>query len=292
METSELSVRATGSEVPLAEQVELRWRTNDLNRRRPVAGSPNGRHSILLLIHGYNVSLQKARQAYDVFMKALEREAPNGFSLPVYQFMWPGDDPNKLVSALSYSRKIDVALDSGILLANFLQTLHGPDGGPIDVHVVAHSLGNRVLLQTLGRIASSPTVVIRSATLMAAAVPVELVTYSQPFFDACLVPRQSLVLHSVLDLVLAGPFRTGETLHGGTFMPNAVGWLGDPIANWTDHKSYNGFSHGDYWVRPGPPKQVLGLLGVATSHETPTATIPIRSTPKWRWGATDWLNEP
>ncbi len=292
METSELSVRVSASGTPLAEQVELRSRINDANRRRPEAGSPNGRHSILLLIHGYNVSLEKARQAYESFMVALEREAPNGFSLPVYQFMWPGDDPNKLESALSYFRNIDVALDSGILLANFLQSLHGPDGGPIDVHVVAHSLGNRVLLQMLDRIASSPNVVVRSATLMAAAVPVEFVTYNQQFFAACLVPRHSLVLHSVLDLVLAGPFRVGETLHGGTCMPNAIGWLGDPVANWTDHKSYNGFSHGDYWVRPGPPRQVLGLLGVATSHKTPIASIPSRSTPKWRWRATDWMNTP
>jgi hypothetical protein len=292
METSELSVRITGSETSLAEQVELRRQTIALSRRRPEAGSPNGRHSILLLIHGYNVSLEKARQVYDSFMDALEREAPNGISLPVYQFMWPGDDPNKLESALSYFRKIDVALDSGILLAGFLQNLHGPDGGPMDVHVVAHSLGNRVLLQMLDRIAASPNIVIRSATLMAAAVPVDLVTYSHQFFDACLVPRQSLALHSVLDLVLAGPFRAGETLYGGTCMPSAVGWLGDPIANWTHHKSYNGFSHGDYWVRPGPSSQVLNLLGVATSHETPVATIPSRSTPKWRWRATDWMNQP
>jgi hypothetical protein len=292
METSELSVRFTGSGIPLAEQVELRLRTSVPDRRRPEAGSPNGRHSILLLIHGYNVSLEKARQAYDSFMEALDRLAPNGFSLPVYQFMWPGDDPNTLQSALSYFRKIDVATDSGILLASFLRNLHGPDGGPIDVHVVAHSLGNRVLLQMLDRIASSPNVVVRSAVLMAAAVPVELVTYNQQFFAACLVPRQSLVLHSVLDLVLAGPFRVGETLHGDTCMPSAVGWLGEPVANWTHHKSYNGFSHGDYWVRPGPPRQVLDLLGVATPHETPNATIPSRSTPKWRWRRTDWMNEP
>jgi hypothetical protein len=272
---AELSVRVLAAGPPVADAVRL----------TPAAKSPAGRSAILILIHGYNVSTKDAQDVYTKFLKALSAGAGSEIAIPVYQFMWPGDEANKLLSTAGYAGKIDVALEAGARLGDFLAGVHGPDGGPIDIHMVAHSLGNRVLLAMLQRVASVPTAIIRSVTMMAAAVPVELVIFPEPFFKAAMVPNRTVVLHSIADWVLGTVFRAGETLHGGVSFPEAVGWLGNPAPNWTSHKAYNTFMHGDYWLKPGPPGHVLESLGYAPARQTSTNNVVGRATPKRVAGA-------
>ena len=245
----------------------------------PPARDAAGTAAIVILIHGYNASTKQARQTYSTFVKALERAAGRALSIPVYEFHWPGDEVNPVYSALSYANKIDVALRAGDRLGEYLAGVRGPGGGPMDVHVVAHSLGNRVLMGMLRRVAAVPMVMVRSATMMAAAIPVGLVTYPGPYFRACcVVPEKTLAMHSIADVILGGIFRAGETRHGEAFLPEAVGWLGHPTEYWSAHRAYNTFGHGDYWEKSGPAEQVAELLGQAPPRQTNSAGTAGRKT--------------
>ena len=266
--TFEASVRMNAAGPPVSPEV------TPIN----AATNLNGSAAALILIHGYNVSVESARTVYRGFVSALDSAGSTPITLPVCQFMWPGDEANVIWSTATYATKIEVALTAGRVLGDFVAQLHGPGGSPMSLHIVAHSLGNRVLMALLQSISDRTNVVVQSVTMMAAAVPVELVVYPQPFFKACLVPRRSLVLHSVVDWVLGTVFPLGETIHGEAIMPTAVGWLGHPSANWSEHKPYNTFFHGNYWTKPGPPSDVVRLLGMATARTTPSHGIPSRQT--------------
>lgn len=268
--TFEASVRINAAGPPVGPEI------SPIN----AAANLNGSAAALILIHGYNVSAKSAREVYSGFISALDSAGSTPITLPVCQFMWPGDEVNVLWSTASYATKIDVALEAGRVLGDFINQLHGPGGSAMTLHIVAHSLGNRVLMALLQAVANSSNVVVQSVTMMAAAVPVELMVYPQPFFRACLVPRRSLVLHSLADWVLGAVFPLGETVHGEAIMPTAVGWLGNPSANWSEHKAYNTFFHGNYWTKSGPPSDVARLLGMATARTTASNAIPSRETQK------------
>jgi hypothetical protein len=264
----ELTVRKNPIGPPLASQVTL----------TPAAANPVGRASILIFIHGYNNSYDEAKNAYNAFLKGLLAVAPSPPSIPIYEFFWPGDEVNKVWSALSFAGKIGVAEDAAALFCDFIETLRGPGGGPIDIHFVAHSLGNRLLLELLNSSARFPFAIIRSVTLMAAAVPVDRVTYNNALYPACLVPVFSQVLHSQEDDVLHWAFPPGETARGEGFLPTAVGRFGDPSGNWRASHRFDTFAHGDYWLRSGPPALVLTRLGIATPRSTPSSVTASRST--------------
>ena len=266
--TLELSVRVNAAGPPVRDEVDPPSAALQLN----------GSASALILIHGYNVSTTSARSVYSGFLEAINNVSGTRLSLPVCQFMWPGDESNPVWSTATYATKIDVAIDSGRVLAKFLSQLLGPGGSPMNLHIVAHSLGNRVLMALLDRVALETNVLVQSVTMMAAAVPVELVVYPQPFFRCCMTPRRTLVLHSIADWVLGTVFPLGETIHGETIMPTAIGWLGNPAGNWTEHKAYNTFMHGHYWIKAGPSNDVARLLGVATPRITASNATPSRET--------------
>lgn len=265
---AELSVREKRVGPPLARRVTV----------TPGWATPNGRAAILILIHGFNVSQEAAKNSYDTFLQGLEKAAISPPSIPVYEFFWPGDEVNKAYSALSFAGKIGVAEEAADVFCNFVEELRGPGGGPIEIHFVAHSLGNRLLLELLRSSARFPSAVIRSVTLMAAAVPVEMVAYNNMLYKACLVPVFTQVLHSRGDEVLHLAFPPGETLRGEGFLPTAVGRFGEPCGNWRAAHAFDSFGHGDYWIRPGPPALVLGRLGMATPRTTTKSVTPSRTT--------------
>jgi hypothetical protein len=271
METAELSVRVNRIGPPLASQVTL----------TPPAANPIGRAAILVLVHGYNNSYWDAKNAYAKFLQSLKTVGLSPPSLPIYEFYWPGDEVSPIWSALSFAEKIGVAKDAAAVLCNFVENLRGPGGGPIDIHFVAHSLGNRLLLELMRSAARFPAAIIRSVTLMAAAVPEEMVAYNNDLYRACLVPRFSQVLHSRGDCVLFWAFPPGETARGEGFLPTAVGRYGNPSGNWQRSQAFDSFGHGAYWIRPGPPALVLDRLSIATPRSTPSSSITGRATAEY-----------
>src|ERR1700761_5944144 len=97
----EASVRLNPAGPPVREEVA------PLN----LAANLNGSATALLLIHGYNVSVTDAREVYGQFLSALNQLNGSELAIPVCQFMWPGDESNKIWSTATYAGKIDVALE-------------------------------------------------------------------------------------------------------------------------------------------------------------------------------------
>jgi esterase/lipase superfamily enzyme len=88
---------------------------------------------LLIFLHGYNVTFEEAA------MRAAQFAVDSSFDGIVVLFSWPS-----LGSLLAYLGDEEHAAGSGAVLANFL---YGLEKGPWPrVHLLAHSMGNRVLL--------------------------------------------------------------------------------------------------------------------------------------------------
>ena len=216
----------------------------------------SGRSRALLFVHGYNNSQQDAERAYDTFSGHVFGASATGqTTFPMFGFFWPGDTHIKIISTLSYPTRIGPAKKSAERLFQYLQTATGPNGGPLELNLVGHSLGCRVILELLKRFAAArgrTAVTIGSVVLMAAAVPVSKVEDRKSLGEAAASPARSLVLHSEGDMVLFLAFPPGETLAFDAFWPSAVGRHGEPLDVWTTGSpmaSAGGqrYGHSDYW---------------------------------------------
>lgn len=222
--------------------------------------TPSGRishaKSVTLLIHGYNVPASDARDAYDSFN---DRLPPSGRKEQVWA-LWPGDlNPNVLVSSVAYPWALSNAMNSGDRIAQYLSDVV-PEGGALDVRVVAHSLGCRLALHLVKQLALARHVRIRLLVLMAAAVPIFLVQRRGLFALDKLNTDRIKIFFSRQDSILQGFFRPGQRLEmagPGTLIFNrhALGrkGLGRAIRAFSrskevqveEHETVLG--HGDYW---------------------------------------------
>lgn len=233
-------------------------------------GAPmNGRREATLLIHGYNNSQREADGSFESFSADLNGDSP-ATDFSVFGFYWPGDTHIKIISALSYPVELGPAKDSAKRLFEFLKGLSGPEGTPIVMRIVAHSLGNRLTLELLECFAKSmqaTQVVIRSASLMAAAVPVGKAKAGGEF-GAVIQALKTQVLYSTADRVLQLAFPIGETAALDGFFPQAVGRHGHPEV-WSIPAQRMNYAHGDYWPGKESATAVAGFLG-APVHAMPT----------------------
>lgn len=264
---NELSVRTQPAGGPVGPAVEEK-----------TVPSPQGRRRLILLVHGYNNSETVARAAYSKFVKRIG-DAPGGFAGPIFKFFWPGDaGSNPLVSALSYPWEIHPAIDSARLLAEYVRNLSGPQGTLVDVDLVGHSLGCRLVLELIEDLIASPPLRarIRTVCLMAAAVPVRRVEEGAELHRAAIGPENRLVLYSRSDTVLHFAFPVGEMAAGEGFLPHAVGRFGDPAECWTAKSEMPSYAHGDYWGGSDSYRSVATLLGFLTSRSIPETAMPSR----------------
>lgn len=234
---------------------------------------------IVLLIHGYCNDLMDARESYSKFVANLQ-DGPGlrpDWASDVVRFYWPGDKPWSFVRFLSYPWEIKPAKESAQVLADFLRGL----GHPLELYVVAHSLGNRVTLEMLEVLLKNdnPALRIKGVCMMAAAVPVSMVRWPGQFNFAATRLR-TLALYSPGDLVLRFAFREGELLGGDALWPEAVGLNGEPCTQWKasqpmfygNNKRYN---HPDYW----PQKETTLPIGNFFDPTSPV-DLPARATPE------------
>ena len=245
------------------------------------AVSPYGRRQVVVLIHGYANDQPTASGSFQACINnllALPGPASTGLPSPFFKFYWPGDTRLRWFSKLSYPWEITPAVDSAARLADFVAGLSGPGGTPVDVHLIAHSLGSRLALEMLAHFVNRGlgSVLFRSVTLMAGAVPVRKVEDPRQLLRAALVPDRRQALCSTSDNVLHWAFPIGETCAGEGFFPEAVGRFGNPSGIWSRRQSMSGYGHGDYWPNPLTAPQLANILGAPVAVPMAENVIPER----------------
>lgn len=275
---------------PLLDEQRLRRRViNELNVRGELGGprlldevSINGSEmdhrapKLLILIHGYQNSPERARQSWDEFVARLMGSLwLNSMSAlaSVWGFQWPGDHSNKLHSILGYPARPGDARDSGRLLAKHLATRTRPSQR---VFIVGHSLGCRVALEALKflRIDHQPYrgARIEGVFLLAPAVPLDFcgpdMTFGMPQD-----PPTEHVFYSPRDRALGWVFDAGQHHYGEP--GNALGRTGLPLqARW--HRRVNTLlNHGEYWTSSAVAEAVGLAMSWPVSWQSPKAEFGI-----------------
>jgi pimeloyl-ACP methyl ester carboxylesterase len=226
---------------------------------RPGPGAGYG-DPIVILIHGYQNSADKAERSYRDFKSAMKfavKPGALGRFGTVWEFHWPGDHPLGAVSVGSYPVRVGTAIVAGDRLANlFLAKRRGKT-----VRIIGHSLGCRVALQAVKRVLEMGDdyrgAEIEAVFLLAPAVPVTRCEttgdwYPQPFAGA-----REHVYYSRRDRALGSVFRAGQFVFGET--GTAVGREGRPVPRW-DTRTDTDLDHGDYWSSPSVAESVAWEL--------------------------------
>jgi hypothetical protein len=139
---------------------------------------------------------------------------------------------------------IGIAKDCAKELAEYLQKTMRDNQR---LHIVAHSLGNRIAVEMLQLLQARPkTIEVGNYVLMAGAVPMDLVDQGSRLNAGATMPHHNRVLFSRHDHVLHFAFPPGEFLSGDDFHANAVGRFGGPIAVYGDTKQFD-YCHSQYW---------------------------------------------
>ncbi|HEV2305663.1 MAG TPA: hypothetical protein VGR93_09110, partial [Candidatus Acidoferrales bacterium] len=204
-----------------------------------VAGSLGAYGSqIVFLFHGYNDSLAVARASYASFLQNFPgpgNPLHDQWQPAIHSCFWPGDKAWGPFSFASYPLEIGAAKNSAAVFADFLANLPIPGGATLDIFFIAHSLGNRLVLELLtalenlksaGRLSSQ--IQFKGFCSMAAAVPVSFAEPSGPLFRAATLSATRRTLYSEADTVLHFAFPLGESAAGEGFFPTAIGRFGQP----------------------------------------------------------------
>jgi len=206
---------------------------------------------LIILIHGYNVDRPNGEASFNAFGRLLQNHNVPELSVlgQVIGFLWPGDVDIKFIAGLFYPVKMQAARDSAARLAEFLLALRGPNGSPMQVVLVAHSLGNRLSLEMITDLLAQPNRTwgrIEGFVLMAAAVIVRDVD-TQGRLSPAAKSLRTRTLFSEADNVLHWAFPPGETAALEGFFPQAVGRFGNPYPTWTDRFDLQPYDHGNYF---------------------------------------------
>ena len=232
-----------------------------------------GQH-VLIGIHGFNVNRADGIAHLSNWETLLQLGALSVF----VGLLWPGD--SIWAHGLDYPDEPRIANDAGDLLAPFVDA-NFPNAA--SVSFVSHSLGARVMLRTLSRMARR----IRRVTLMAAAIDDNCLTAE--FKSAAGNIDEISVLASKKDTVLSTLFPLGN-LFGGIIAEGHPWWraaLGHRGPSNPKPKNFEApfelpddwnFNHGNYLQIDPPPAPWIPL----------PVDIPPPGTPKPANGALGW----
>lgn len=197
------------------------------------------RTECLVLVHGFNNHAGEAAAAYLGF-RGIQREHNPQLTAEALECLladayWPGDarwaGPVDWLDFLVYPAAVHTAVEAGPALAQLLRALQAQ--GLLRVSLVGHSLGCRVVLETVRDLLDHGGPALGRIALMAAAVPVEMVS-AQGQFETVFQRLQAQgvqvqVLHSSSDWVLRGAFPPGQALAGPSEASiRALGLKGPP----------------------------------------------------------------
>lgn len=234
---------------------------------------------VVVLVHGYNNTQPAARRSYDAFLENT-RGGVIGTFWPVAAFYWPGDKPWGTFSRLSYPLELKSAREAAHELCVFLHKLLGPGGTPVEIAVVSHSLGGRLLLELLDEARRmQPRPIVSTICMMAPAVQVRGVEPGGALRSAAEVPRRAVVFHSEQDSVLKWAFPLGEFAAGEGLFSRAVGRFGEPrMGLWADAIATT-HDHGEYWSGTDCAREVSRQLGSAPAWRSASHALPRHATP-------------
>jgi pimeloyl-ACP methyl ester carboxylesterase len=240
---------------------------------RAIHGDPAGKRRLVIFVHGFANDHKKASGSYQNMTDLLRNQNVSSTQLgDLWWFYWPGDLLVWGLSQASYPIQIGHAKESAERLADYLVELCDRAGGPIEVLFVAHSLGNRVVLETIAALEKKgrpkeSLPLVSYLVLMAAAVPD---SYCEPsgLLPKGAAARSELNLYSRKDKVLRFAFPPGQTAAGEGWFPTAVGRSGNPSARWSA-SLVTPFGHSDYWKGEYSSKQVTRVFRAAPPRVTP-----------------------
>lgn len=220
---------------------------------------------LVLLVHGYNNNREQACEAYEGFFARQKEIACLGPGRPLadnklfVEVYWAGDAKWGVASFLFYMGAVTNAKDTGVHFARLLRQL-AERAEPLEVQVIGHSLGCRVIFEVLRHLAGASKLRVTHVAFMAGAVPLSLLedpgdqACLRHAFDAAMRNSQGAArsLFSPDDVVLTGAFPLGQSLAKGPegVMPVALGrdfWqaLVEP-QRFTQYQVH-GANHSDYW---------------------------------------------
>ena len=235
-----------------------------------------------LLIHGFNNSKESACESYLNFRKSLRKQSRYlTNSVNIVSIYWPSRA--SILPLIRYPWGLNQAKDVGPSLA---ECLLRPDGSGLirqDMVLIGHSLGCRLILETLNSLTGTPAVNERHRIkifLMAAAIPVGLVRSGRRLREGLEFAHERTAMFSCQDGGLISAFKIGQTAarRGEGLFPEAVGRNGNPNDGaWTDRQPMHDYGHFDYW------KGKESAQNVASSFDT-TIRKPLlgRALPCWR----------
>jgi pimeloyl-ACP methyl ester carboxylesterase len=240
--------------------VSFRESNNSLSFRAAPKIVPDGAltrgSSLLLLIHGYNDSMDGASDSYTAWRALQQSLGGISLDLNVAGVYWPGSN---FENFLVYMQAIGKATETARRLAGLLRE-KASAFGVLRVRIVTHSLGGRLLFELLRELNDHPSSVsIESFVVMAAAVPTFMLqspdsSHNRPLrvaLDAA-IDRRFRSLYSRHDWIVGPAIRLGETLRGEGWFPVALGsrkWsgptaIGEPRLT---QEEISGATHGSYW---------------------------------------------
>lgn len=217
------------------------------------------RRECLVLVHGFNNHAGEAAVAYTGFRASESRRfedlRPEVLEKLLGDTFWPGDadwpGPVDLLDFLVYPNAVATAREAGPVLGDLILRF-----GMLErIHFIGHSLGCRVVLETLRYLSQRGFSLSRvcGVCLMAAAVQTDMVEEGGRFAplldDLGSAGAKVLVLHSVKDTVLHFTFGPGQTAAAEGWFPTALGRFGPPpgMRGVVFQEEIEGARHSDYW---------------------------------------------
>ncbi len=236
---------------------------------------------LLILVHGFNNAESEATAKYKHYVESvLSLEARPSQVLPdaVADFHWPGNEavgPFAIADVAGYPVDVERALDTVAPLATYLRRLIAARPGARRISLVGHSLGCRVILETMRRIGPAAGPPFAVVNLMAAAAPVALAEAGQALATAPMAAATLLKAHSRADWVLwlafpAGQFAAWTLGFEAAAYGEAIGRHGNP-PGFGDAVRREGNGHGDYWTDAVAAGAMLTAMD-ATLRDLPAAT--------------------
>jgi len=207
----------------------------------------------VVLVHGFNNHECEAAEAYLGFRSrqySLAKRIPPSLENVLADVLWPGDAAGRgvfdVADAAIYPGAVGTAKDAAPRLARHLRSMPNLR----TVHFVGHSLGCRLILETVDDLRRNGGPAVGKLCLMAAAVPVFMVKPGGDLAAAMEYAQEVRILHSYDDGVLQLTFPAGQTLASGNEgrFPTALGREPpDDIPGRIDPILINKADHSDYW---------------------------------------------